>query len=66
MSTIWINGEELKNVNASTVEELMKELEVSPITLVEHNGKALHRAEWSTMPIRPGDHLELLYLTAGR
>jgi thiamine biosynthesis protein ThiS len=65
MSAIWINGEEWKNINASTVEELMGDLDISYVTLVEYNREVLHCVEWSTTPIRSGDRAELLHLTTG-
>lgn len=65
MNVIWINGKERKYIDALTVMQLTEELCISPATLIEHNGKALHHSEWSTTLLQSGDRVELLYLTAG-
>jgi thiamine biosynthesis protein ThiS len=32
---------------------------------VEHNGKALHRSEWSSVTLHEGDRLEFMRVAAG-
>jgi sulfur carrier protein len=66
MKFLHLNGEERNDFNASTVEELVIELKLPPPTLlVEHNGIALHRKEWSATFLQSGDRIELLHVVAG-
>jgi sulfur carrier protein len=48
------------------VEELVAELGL-PLSaaLVEHNGIALLRSEWTKTGLRDGDHLEIIRMVAG-
>ena len=64
--TISLNGEPADARGASTVEELVKNYELTPETvLIEHNGVALHRREWPERRIAPNDRIELLRVVAG-
>lgn len=65
MKTIQLNGEQ-KAVAASTLVELLKELQLSlPVTLVEQNGVALHRHELEQALLRENDKIEILQIAAG-
>lgn len=65
MKTVAINGQP-REVTASTAAELVDELGLpAPAVLVELNGKALHRSEWSTEAISDGDQIEILRVSAG-
>ena len=62
---ILLNGE-ARLVQASTIAMLVEELNIPGATLlVEHNGNALRREEWSTRSLADGDHVELLRIAAG-
>ena len=60
-----LNGKE-REVAASQVEELVAELGL-PLSaaLVEHNGIALLRSEWTKTGLRDGDRLEIIRMVAG-
>ena len=65
MITLAINGER-REVLSVTIEDLLSELSLpAPLMLVEHNGKALHRSEWSDVTLSDGDCLELMKVAAG-
>lgn len=65
MPLVTINGES-KDVAATSVETLLSELSLpAPLMLVEHNGKALHRSEWSSVTLVDGDRIELMKVAAG-
>ena len=64
--TISINGEPRKIERAGNVAELIEELALpAPATLVEHNGFALRREEWSERALAEGDCIELVRIVAG-
>lgn len=60
-----LNGTE-REVTSSNAEELVAELGL-PLTaaLVEHNGTALLRSEWTKTELQPGDRLEIIRMVAG-
>lgn len=63
---IYVNGEARVIASARTVAEMVQELSLpAPTLLIEHNGTALHRSEWSTRPLAPEDRIELLRVVAG-
>jgi thiamine biosynthesis protein ThiS len=63
---ISVNGEKTDARDATTIAELVDRLQLPPETiLIEHNGLALHRHEWSQRPIAEGDRVELIRLVAG-
>ena len=64
--TISLNGERADARGAQTVAELVDRFELPPKTvLIEHNGLALHRKEWSERPLTEGDRIEVLRVVAG-
>jgi thiamine biosynthesis protein ThiS len=64
--TVVLNGEPRSLAGARNVAELVSELQLLPATLlVEHNGAALHRHEWSSREINDGDRIELVRVVAG-
>lgn len=65
MPLLIINGE-TKELIATSVEGVLFELSLpAPLMLVEHNGRALHRSEWSSVTLGEGDRLELMKVAAG-
>ena len=64
--TFFLNGQTMPLDHAGTIEELIRQLGVpSETALVEHNGVALHRREWTGRPLRDGDRVEILRVAAG-
>lgn len=62
---LQLNGQE-REVSATQVEELVAELGLPlAAALVEHNGTALLRSEWSVTILREGDRLEIIRMVAG-
>ncbi len=60
-----LNGKE-REVNATQVEELVAELGLPlAAALVEHNGTALLRSEWSKTRLQNSDRLEIIRMVAG-
>ena len=65
MNRIALNGQP-RDTAAADVAALIAELGfVKGTVLVEHNGTALRPAEWQGRPLKDGDRIELLRLTAG-
>ncbi len=65
MKAIVVNGSP-HPTSASNVEELARELDPAPQTLlVEHNGTALLRSQWASVSLDEGDRLEILKISAG-
>jgi thiamine biosynthesis protein ThiS len=63
---ILINGENADARGAKTIAELIDRYEVPPQTvMIEHNGVALHRHEWSSRAIAERDRIEFLRVVAG-
>ena len=63
---ISLNGETVDANEAKTISELIKRYELPPQSiLVEHNGLALHRHEWSERSLVEGDRIELIRVVAG-
>jgi len=64
--TITLNGESRSVPPVSTIDALVRELNLVPATLlIEHNGLALHREEWNSRALREGDKIELIRVVAG-
>jgi len=64
--TISLNGETSDARGATTIEELIARYQLPPQTvLIEHNGLALHRHEWSEKLLHEGDRIELIRVVAG-
>ena len=60
-----LNGKE-REVAATNAEELVAELGLPlAAALVEHNGIALLRSEWTTTKLQAGDRLEIIRMVAG-
>lgn len=63
---ISINGEGADTKGAVTVAELVERYDITPESvLVEHNGTALHRREWSQRKLSDGDRVEIVRVVAG-
>jgi len=63
---VLLNGESRSVSGSCNVAELVSELQLVPATLlIEHNGTALHRAEWNARVLRDGDRIELVRVVAG-
>lgn len=63
---VFVNGAPIECGEARTVEELIQRHQLSPATtLVELNGKALHRREWRGRELRENDRVEILQVAAG-
>ena len=63
---IAVNGESVNACEAQTIAELIDRYQLSPQSvLVEHNGLALHRHEWSKRPLAEGDRIEFIRVVAG-
>jgi sulfur carrier protein len=64
--TISLNGESVDAREAKTIAELIDRYQLPPQSiLVEHNGLAVHRHEWTTRPLAEGDRIELIRVVAG-
>ncbi|MGA3172559.1 MAG: sulfur carrier protein ThiS [Chthoniobacteraceae bacterium] len=62
---IRLNGSERETASA-TVAHLLTELHLPPQTvLIECNGLPLRRDEWDAAPLRDGDAIEVLRISAG-
>ena len=63
---ISLNGEPVDTREAKTIAELIDRYQLPPQSiLVEHNGLAVHRHEWSLRPVAEGDRIELIRVVAG-
>jgi sulfur carrier protein len=64
--TITLNGESRSVAPVSTIDALVRELNLIPaVLLIEHNGVALHREEWNSRALREGDKIEFIRVVAG-
>jgi thiamine biosynthesis protein ThiS len=64
--TVWLNGEVADTRGAQTVAELAERYGLHPNSiLIEHNGVALHRREWSGRELNESDRLEFVRVVAG-
>ena len=64
--TISLNGERVDVREAKTLAELIDRYQLPPQSiLVEHNGLAVHRHEWSERILAEGDRIELIRVAAG-
>ena len=63
---ISLNGETVETREARTIAELVESYQLPPQSiLVEHNGLALHRREWSERLLTEGDRIEFVRVVAG-
>lgn len=64
--TFELNGEAHTAPAGSTLGDLAREVGIDPrVLLVEHNGEALPRENWSPRPIAQGDQIEFIRIVAG-
>jgi sulfur carrier protein len=65
MTTLTLNGA-MQHLKADTVAGMVEELGLpGSLVLVEQNGLALRKAEWSDTPLKDGDRIEILRVSAG-
>ena len=63
---ISLNGETVDARGAEDIAQLVDRFQLAPQTiLIEHNGVALHRHEWTEHPLHDGDQVEFLRVVAG-
>jgi sulfur carrier protein len=63
---VAVNGESVDAREAKTIAELIERYELPPQSiLVEHNGLAVHRHEWSERSLAEGDRIEFIRVVAG-
>lgn len=63
---ISLNGEPVDAREAKTIAELIDRYQLPPQSiLVEHNGLAVHRHEWSERLLSEGDRVEFVRVVAG-
>ena len=63
---ISLNGERVDVGDTKTIAELIGRYQLPPQSiLVEHNGLALHRHEWSKRAVFEGDRIEVIRVVAG-
>ncbi|MFL6541695.1 MAG: sulfur carrier protein ThiS [Chthoniobacterales bacterium] len=63
---VWLNGERAETRGAETISELAERYGLEPNSvLIEHNGVALHRREWSERRIADDDRIEFIRVVAG-
>src|SRR5262245_26705739 len=63
---VSLNGDIADTGEAKTIAELIERYQLPPQSiLVEHNGLAVHRYEWSERPLSEGDRIELVRVVAG-
>jgi thiamine biosynthesis protein ThiS len=63
---ISVNGEPADTREAKTIAELIDCYQLPPQSiLVEHNGLAVHRHEWTKRSLSEGDRIEFIRVVAG-
>lgn len=63
---ISVNGVPRDIEDQETIAALVLHLRLEPaMILVEHNGLALHRGEWSAAHLQENDRIEILQVAAG-
>ncbi len=63
---IHLNGESREFPPCQNVLELIQQLNLPvEVLLVEHNGDALRREDWTHRPVQEGDRLEIIRIVAG-
>jgi thiamine biosynthesis protein ThiS len=63
---VLVNGKDSDTKGATTVAELVERFRIPPESvLIEHNGIALHRREWSERTLAEGDRIEIIRVVAG-
>jgi thiamine biosynthesis protein ThiS len=63
---IYLNGKPIDCDEPRTIEQLIRQHQLPPeTTLVEHNGRALRRKDWSNNFLQENDRVEMLQVAAG-
>ena len=63
---VYLNGELHEVTAGESLPDLLERLALPPAAaLVEHNGRALLRSEWTAVRLAEGDRLEILRVVAG-
>ena len=63
---LQINGESREFAELKILPDLVAVLGLEPsMILVEHNGLALHRSEWTSARLAESDRIEILQVAAG-
>jgi thiamine biosynthesis protein ThiS len=63
---ILLNGEAVDPREVKTIAELIDRYQLPPQSiLVEHNGLAVHRHEWTERSLAEGDRIEFIRVVAG-
>jgi sulfur carrier protein len=63
---VTVNGETVDLDEAKTIADLVARYQLPPQSiLVEHNGAALHRREWSQTALNDRDRIEFIRVVAG-
>lgn len=63
---ILINCETRQFAESQNITDLVADLGLEPkMVLIEHNGTALHRSEWTACLLSEGDRIEILQVAAG-
>jgi thiamine biosynthesis protein ThiS len=63
---ISLNGENVDARDAEDIAQLVDRFQLTPQTiLIEHNGVALRRHEWSQRALRDGDQIEFVRVVSG-
>lgn len=63
---ISLNGESVDVPEAKTIAELVDRYQLPPQSIVvEHNGLAVHRYEWTQRLLSEGDRIEFVRVVAG-
>jgi thiamine biosynthesis protein ThiS len=61
-----LNGERAETRGAQNIAELAERFGLPPNSiLIEHNGVALHRREWSEREVAQDDRIEFIRVVAG-
>lgn len=64
--TISLNGEPVDTRETKTIAELIDRYQLPPQSiLVEHNGRAVHRHEWTERSLAEGDRIEFIRVVTG-
>jgi sulfur carrier protein len=64
--TLQINGQTRTFEHLAALPDLITRLGLEPrMILIEHNGTALRRSEWTGITLAEGDRIEILQVAAG-
>ena len=63
---VWLNGEAAETRGARTIADLADRYGLHPNgILIEHNGIALHKREWTERELAEADRVEVIRVVAG-